>query len=52
MRGDHVPLAGFLTFRRWIEKTRRVPSHTAFFHRFYAPMMIEILAEAGSTGEG
>jgi hypothetical protein len=42
-----VPLAGFVGFRRWLEKTRRIPSHEAFFHRFYAPLMIEILDEAG-----
>ena len=48
VRGGRVPLAGFLTFRRWLEKTRRIPSHEAFFHRFYAPLMIAILADAGS----
>jgi len=44
--GERVPLAGFMGFRRWLEKTRRIPSHEAFFHRFYAPLMIEILDEA------
>lgn len=47
--GERVPLAGFLTFRRWLEKTRRFPSHEAFFHRFYAPLMIEVLARTDDT---
>ena len=44
--GGRVPLAGFVTLRRWIEKTRRVPSHQAFYYRFYVPLMIEILTAA------
>jgi len=44
--GGRVPLAGFVTFRRWMEKTRRIPSHQAFYYRFYVPLMTEILADA------
>jgi hypothetical protein len=47
-----VPLAGFLAFRRWIEKTRRIPSHPAFYHRFYVPLMTEILADAEKASRG
>ncbi len=47
--GGRVPLAGFVTFRHWIEKTRRIPSHQAFYYRFYVPLMTEILAAAEET---
>ncbi len=47
--GGRVPLAGFVTFRRWLEKARRIPSHRAFYYRFYVPLMTEILAAAEET---
>lgn len=47
--GGRVPLAGFVTFRRWLEMTRRIPSHQAFYYRFYVPLMTEILAGAEET---
>nr|NIM61574.1 hypothetical protein [Acidobacteriota bacterium]NIQ86906.1 hypothetical protein [Acidobacteriota bacterium] len=44
--GARVPLAGFVSFRRFIEKARRIPSHQAFYYRFYVPLMTRILASA------
>ena len=45
--GDgRVPLSGFVTLRRWLEKMRRIPSHQAFYYRFYVPLISGILAEA------
>ncbi len=50
--GGRVPLAGFVSFRRWLEKTRRVPSHQAFYYRFYVPLMTEILADVEAARQG
>jgi len=38
-----VPLAGFLTARRTLERIRRIPDQQSFYYRFYAPMLEEIL---------
>ena len=43
MGRTRVPLAGFLTVRRWIEGARAVPGERAFFYRFYAPLMAQIV---------
>ena len=39
-----VPLAGFAAAKRWLEGAKLAPSEDAFFWRFYAPMMTELLA--------
>ncbi len=41
-----------MSFRRWLEKTRRVPSHQAFYYRFYVPLMTEILADVEAARQG
>ena len=40
-----VPLAGYLTLRRWIEGARLAPSEDAFYWAFYVPMMAAMLDE-------
>lgn len=45
MAVGRVPLAGYIGFRRALEVTRLRPSETAFFWRFYAPMVTSILEE-------
>lgn len=45
MHDSAVPLAGYLTLRRWIEGGRIGASKQAFYWRFYAPMIEELLAE-------
>jgi hypothetical protein len=44
-----VPFAGYTSFRRIAEGLKLAPSETAFYWRFYVPMMRAILrgAEAG-----
>ena len=49
MGQTRVPLAGFLTIRRWIEGARAVPGERAFFYRFYAPMMVELVADVRAS---
>ncbi len=41
-----VPLAGYATLRRWLEAAKLAPSETAFYWRFYVPMMERIVEEA------
>jgi len=41
-----VPFAGYTSFRRIVERMERVPSETAFYWRFYVPMMEAILRDA------
>jgi hypothetical protein len=41
--GEAVPLVGFLTARRWLERPRRVHDPRAFYYRVYAPLMSAIL---------
>ncbi len=40
-----MPFAGYLTLRRWIEGFKLAPSESAFYWRFYAPMMARLLRE-------
>ena len=42
-----VPFLGYLGFRHLIEGLRLAPSETAFYWRFYVPMMETILKDAG-----
>jgi len=42
-----VPFAGYLAFRHFVEGFKRAPSETAFYWRFYVPMMETILNDAG-----
>jgi hypothetical protein len=44
-----VPFLGYLRFRHLVEGLRRTPSESAFYWRFYVPMMETILTDAGST---
>ncbi|HET9298712.1 MAG TPA: hypothetical protein VFO11_02130, partial [Candidatus Polarisedimenticolaceae bacterium] len=39
-----VPLAGFLTVKRWVEGAKLTPSEDAFYWRFYVPVMTQLLA--------
>jgi hypothetical protein len=43
MPDGRVPLAGYLTARRWIERLKFSPSELEFYWRFYAPMMTRLL---------
>jgi hypothetical protein len=45
-----VPFAGFAAAKRWLEGAKLVPSEDAFFWRFYAPMMTELLAALPDPG--
>jgi len=38
-----VPLAGYLVFKKWFEGMRLAPSETAFYWRFYVPMMSRLI---------
>jgi len=42
---EPVPLAGFLTVRRLVERGRRVNDQHAFYYRFYAPL-VQAIVEA------
>jgi hypothetical protein len=42
-----VPFAGYLAFRHVVEGLKLAPSETAFYWRFYVPMMQTILDDAG-----
>jgi hypothetical protein len=42
-----VPFLGYLGFRRFVEGLKRVPSESAFYWRFYVPMMETIVNDAG-----
>jgi hypothetical protein len=44
-----VPFLGYLGFRRFVEGLKLAPSETAFYWRFYVPMMETILSDAGSS---
>lgn len=44
-----VPFVGYLSFRRIVEGFKLAPSETAFYWRFYVPMMETILSDAGSS---
>ncbi len=44
-----VPFLGFLAFRRAIEGLKVAPSETAFYWRFYVPMMQSILMDLESS---
>jgi len=44
-----VPFFGYLGFRRLVEGLKRAPSESAFYWRFYVPMMETILNDAGSS---
>jgi len=44
-----VPFLGYLTFRRLIEGLKLAPSETAFYWRFYVPMMQAILRDVESS---
>ena len=41
------PFLGYLNFRRLVETVKLTPSETAFYWRFYVPMMETILSDAG-----
>ena len=41
-----VPFLGYIRFRRTLESLKMAPSETAFYWRFYVPMMETILAKA------
>jgi len=44
-----VPFLGYLGFRHLVEGLKLAPSETAFYWRFYVPMMETILADAESS---
>ncbi len=44
MSDRRVPLAGYLTVKRWTESVRMGPSENEFYWTFYVPMMERILA--------
>ena len=44
-----VPFLGYLGFRHFVEGLKWAPSETAFYWRFYVPMMESILTDAGSS---
>ena len=44
-----VPFAGYLAFRHFVEGIKLAPSQTAFYWRFYVPMMESILDDAGNS---
>jgi len=41
-----VPFAGYASFRRIAEGLKAAPSETAFYWRFYVPLMTSILRDA------
>lgn len=43
MRDGSIPFAGYLLLRRWSEALALAPSETAFYWRFYVPMMSKLL---------
>lgn len=43
MPDRRVPFAGYLTFRRWLERGKIAPSELAFYWRFYVPLMARLL---------
>ncbi len=45
MSDRRVPLAGYLTVKRWSESLRLGPSENEFYWTFYVPMMERILSE-------
>ena len=45
-----VPLAGFLTARRWFEAVKLYPSESSFYWCFYAPMMTALLESLPAHG--
>jgi hypothetical protein len=42
MPDEPVPLAGYLTLRKWMEFAKLSPSELAFYWRFYVPMMVRL----------
>ena len=44
-----VPFAGYLAFRHFVEGIKLAPSQTAFYWRFYVPMMESILNDAARS---
>ncbi len=46
MPGGAVPFWGYLAAKRWSERFKLGPSETAFYWRFYVPMMSEMLERA------
>ena len=44
-----VPFLGYLAFRHVVEGLKLAPSETAFYWRFYVPMMETILSDAESS---
>lgn len=44
-----VPFLGYLAFRHAVEGLKLAPSETAFYWRFYVPMMEAILSDAESS---
>ena len=46
MRDRAIPLAGYMTVRRWLESGVFATSKQAFYWRFYVPMVANILNEA------
>ena len=44
-----VPFLGYLAFRHLVEALKLAPSETAFYWRFYVPMMESILSDAESS---
>jgi hypothetical protein len=42
---EPVPFLGYLGFRHFVEGIKMAPSETAFYWRFYAPMMETILSD-------
>ena len=46
---EPVPFLGYLGFRHFVEGMKMAPSETAFYWRFYAPMMESILSDNESS---
>jgi hypothetical protein len=44
-----VPFLGYLAFRHAVERLKLAPSETAFYWRFYVPMMERILSDAEAS---
>lgn len=40
-----MPFAGYTTLKRWIEGFKLAPSESAFYWRFYVPLMSRVLGE-------
>lgn len=47
MHGSRVPFAGYVAYKRWSEGVKLAPSETAFYWRFYVPMMQRLLLGSG-----